>query len=43
MAAALAGSATEAGQRMLNRHRAGQASYSEVVTNQVTALNTRRR
>ena len=29
-------------QQVLNRYRAGQVSYSEVVTAQATALNTRR-
>jgi len=37
-----ASSATQAEQQMLNRYRAGQVSYTEVVTAQVTALNARR-
>lgn len=37
-----ANSSAQAEQQMLNRYRAGQVSYSEVVTAQVTALNARR-
>jgi outer membrane protein TolC len=37
-----ASSSAQAEQQMLNRYRAGQVSYSEVVTAQVTALNARR-
>jgi len=37
-----ASSAIQVEQQMLNRYRAGQVSYTEVVTAQVTALNARR-
>lgn len=37
-----ANSALQVEQQMLNRYRAGQVSYTEVVTAQVTALNARR-
>jgi len=37
-----ANSAIQVEQQMLNRYRAGQVSYTEVVTAQVTALNARR-
>ncbi len=39
---ASAGAATQVEQQMLNRYRAGQVSYTEVVTAQVTALNAQR-
>ncbi|MTW11353.1 efflux transporter outer membrane subunit [Pseudoduganella eburnea] len=37
-----ANSATQVEQQMLNRYRAGQVGYTDVVTAQVTALNARR-
>lgn len=37
-----AASASQVEQQMLNRYRAGQVSYTEVVTAQVTALNAKR-
>ncbi len=40
--ATAASSATQAEQQMLNRYRAGQVGYTEVVTAQVAALNARR-
>jgi len=40
--ASSADSAAQVEQQMLNRYRAGQVGYTEVVTAQVTALNARR-
>jgi outer membrane protein TolC len=40
--ATAAASAGQAEQQMLNRYRAGQVSYTEVVTAQVSALSARR-
>jgi outer membrane protein TolC len=37
-----AAAASQVEQQMLNRYRAGQVGYTDVVTAQVTALNARR-